>query len=149
MNGPVLTAEQCHILLVKASSFDGRGTGRVETGSWHDAAVLQRWTSLDLGLAAIVDYYSRPAKQGERLWIMPGHITEYIRTEMRQPQPFSEQRAAIEGPPPAANETRARMIADWADRQARRKAVPRAFEPNAPAYPAPPAPPQAPAQAAS
>lgn len=113
----VLTPAQIHAVLVKASLFDGRGgddgPAEIDIQTWHEAAVLQRWTSLPLALAAVVDYYSRPAKQGERLWLMPGHVTEYLRAQGRQPEPIAEQqeRLQIEAAPPASAERRAALMA--------------------------------------
>jgi hypothetical protein len=118
-----LTPAECHALLAKASRYDGRTVGRENVEDWHEIAVTQRWVNLELAMAAITDYYGRAAKQNERLWIMPGHITEYLRTENRQPKRFD--RAELEGAPPAADESRAAAIAQWAAAMARKKAIPK------------------------
>lgn len=126
-NPNVLTQAQIHTILVKAALYDGRGghegPGGADILSWHEAAVMQRWTSLPLALEAVVDYYSRPAKPGERLWIMPGHVTEYIRAHNRQPQSFAEQRLALEGAPPAADERRAAAMRQITAMLGRRKSI--------------------------
>lgn len=124
----VLTPAQVHKILIKAAMFDGRGgedgPAKVDIANWHEAAVLQRWTSLPLAIAAVVDYYSRPAKQGERLWLMPGHVTEYLRAQGRQPAPFAEQQRELTGPPPVADEQRAAHVRKIAAMLARRKSIP-------------------------
>ena len=107
---PILTPGQVHQVLIKAASFDGRTVGQADVASWHEVAVEQRWRSLPLAMAAVRNYYGRPAKQGERLWIMPGHVTEYVRAENQQPAPFSEVYGELDGPPPAANEQRAEAV---------------------------------------
>ncbi len=118
----VLTPAECHALLVKASRYDGRTVGRENVEDWHEVARSQRWTSLELALDAVTDYYGRPSKPGDRLWIMPGHVSEYLRAENRQPKRFD--RAELEGAPPAGNEKRAAAIRQFCEQMGRKKAVP-------------------------
>lgn len=118
----VLTPEECKIVLMKAAGFDGRDPNPVAVASWHDAAVQAHWTDLRAALAAVTSFYSQPAKLGDRLWIMPGHVTEILRRDSRHPERFD--RLAIEGAPPAANEERARAIREFAAAMARKKAIP-------------------------
>lgn len=127
---PVLTSEQVHQVLIKASSFDSRTVGMVDVADWHEIAVEQRWRSLPLAMAAVRNYYGRPAKQGERLWIMPGHITEYIRTESRHPAPFETIRqAAIEGASPVSDAARAEHVRRITEQLGRSKSIPEAVSP--------------------
>jgi hypothetical protein len=112
---PILTPEQIHQVLIKASLFDGRTVGQADVAGWHEIAVEQRWRSLPLVMAAVRNYYGRPAKQGERLWIMPGHVTEYVRSDSQHPEPFSEVHGEIGGPPPAADERRAEAVRRFAE----------------------------------
>lgn len=121
----VLTPQECKMILMKAHGYDGRDTGPVAVTSWHEAAVEAHWTDLAAALAAVTKFYSQPAKLGDRLWIMPGHVTEYIRKEGRHPEKFN--RLALEGPAPAANEDRARAVQQFAEAMARKKAVPPSY----------------------
>lgn len=118
----ILSPEQVHQVLIKASTFDGRTVGRADVANWHEIAVEQRWTSLPMAIAAVRDYYGRPAKQGERLWMMPGHVTEYMRVERQQPAPFAEVYAELDGPPPSKNASA--HIRRICDDLAARKSVP-------------------------
>ncbi len=118
----ILTPAQCHALLVKASRYDGRTVGKENVEDWYAVALSQRWTSLELAMAAIVDYYGRPAKPGDRLWIMPGHVSEYVRAENRQPKRFDA--AELEGASPAADESRAAAIRQYCEQMGRKKAIP-------------------------
>lgn len=120
-----LTLAQCELLLTIASAFDGRDVGEVNIGAWYEACMDQRWSDFDACRKAVTNYYSRAAKPGERLWVMPGHVTEYVRANNRQPEQFD--RAALEGPPPAASETRRLALEELIASLANRKRVPASY----------------------
>jgi hypothetical protein len=130
----VITPAQCHALLVKASQYDGRreeSLGRENIKAWHEVAVMQRWTDFETALAAITDYYGRPAKPGDRLWIMPGHVTAYIQTQKPSRAPVDEELTRqerrcleIEQARPAPDETKAAAIREIAEILSRKKILP-------------------------
>lgn len=119
-----LTPAHCHVLLVKASRYDGRTVGKENVEDWHEIAVTQRWTSLELAMAAITDYYGRAAKPGDRLWIMPGHVTEYVRSENRQPAHTSAKELESAAPQTASEKARADALNEIVAMLGRRKMIP-------------------------
>lgn len=120
----VLTPSEVHQILTKAAVFDGRTVGLGDTAAWHEVAQAQRWTSLPLALAAVTEYYGRPAKQGERLWLMPGHVTDYVRVQARQPAPAGEVLAIGASAPTATESHRAAQLREIAAILARKKSIP-------------------------
>lgn len=122
----ILTPQHCEALLIKASGYDGREVDDIAITAWHEAAIAQRWTDFRVAVDSITDYYSRPHHPKERIWIMPGHITEYIRERGRQPAQFDI--AAVTGPSPASASVRAKYIKQMIDDLARSKSVSRDAE---------------------
>lgn len=94
-----LDDSQIKIVLAAAMSYDNRKLpGVANRAAWVEAARRANWT-LDAAVEAVHQHYAVNTE-----FLMPGHITQLIRAERRQPAPFA-------APPPApAIETTVRGV---------------------------------------
>lgn len=79
-------------LLQIAATYDNRNIDDAVINAWLGTARDGRWT-YELAVAAIRHHYTE-----QTAWIMPGHITQFIRNERRKPAPASEVIGELEGP---------------------------------------------------
>jgi hypothetical protein len=91
-------------ILATAMAYDNRKPGEANIAAWTEAADRGRWTFAD-ALEAVHDHYARSTD-----FLMPAHVTAFIRLKMRLPQPVSEAVAHLEAAPPASEETRRRAM---------------------------------------
>lgn len=109
-----MTEQEIKQLLALAMSYDNRRPGEANVAAWSEAADRGRWT-FDAAVEAIHEHYVRSPD-----FIMPAHITAFVRSKMRQPGPVSDAVAHLEGARPASDETRRQameeMFGDYADR---------------------------------
>ena len=99
-------------LLTAASAYDRRTIGEGDVRAWSEAANRAGWT-FEKALDALHDHFASTSK-----WLMPGHITERLRLQSRQPAP-ADQVLALETAP-ASPERRAALMAEirkFADRK--------------------------------
>jgi hypothetical protein len=94
-----VTEDEVRGLLAAAMAYDNRRPGDANVAAWLEAATRAHWT-FDAALEAIHGHYATSTA-----FLMPGHITERIRVERRQPTPYRELGPAE----PASVETRERM----------------------------------------
>jgi hypothetical protein len=80
----MLTDNQVRALLAAAMAYDNRKPGAANIAAWTEAAHRGRWPFHD-ALEAIHEHYARSTD-----FLMPGHITERLRAERRQPAPVRE-----------------------------------------------------------
>lgn len=78
-------------LLTYIVAYDRRTTGRADVIAWHDAATRAHWTTTEAQEAVKIHF----AHSTE--WLMPGHITQIIKTNRRQPP--HQNRLALTTPP--------------------------------------------------
>lgn len=97
-----MTEDEIRGLLAAAMAYDNRRPGDANVAAWMESARRERWTFAD-ALEAIHAHYARSAQ-----FVMPGHVTELIRQERRQPAPVA---GLLEPASPASEETRAQMKA--------------------------------------
>jgi hypothetical protein len=115
-----LTKNEIIDLLKPIVACDGHERGAPDVAVWMLAARNEGWR-MDEAEAAVIAVVSRFT--GYR--IMPGHVSEQIHADRRQPgQLDGPARAEIEGPPPASASHRAAQMAQVVDLLARRKAMP-------------------------
>ena len=93
-------------LLAIVAGHNQRTVGDADVLTWHDAATLARWTYPEAE-RAIRQHYATSTER----WIMPGHVTELIRAERRQPARH-QRRALRGGPLPASDATRTAAMAE-------------------------------------
>lgn len=96
----MMTPAEVIDLLTVITMYDRRTVGETDVHAWHDAAQRARWTLPEATEAAKKHFAT-----SRDTWLMPGHITELIRTERRQPAPY-QPRALRGGPLPATDQTR-------------------------------------------
>lgn len=99
-----MTQSEIKKLLALAMSYDNRRPGEANVAAWAEAADRGRWT-FDAAVEAIHEHYVRSAD-----FIMPAHITTFVRSRMRQPGPVSDAVAHLEGAQPASEETRRKAM---------------------------------------
>lgn len=92
-----LTRNQIIDLLTAITAYDRRTIGEGDIAAWTEAARRAAWTYPD-ALDAIHAHHAHNPR-----WIMPGHITEHIRLQRRQPAPA---RAVLALTQPAATAAR-------------------------------------------
>lgn len=86
-----LTDTEVRVLLGHAMAYDNRKVpGEANRAAWVEASRRNNWT-LDAALEALHQHYATSSE-----FVMPGHLTQLIRAERRQPAPF-----VPEPPPPA------------------------------------------------
>jgi hypothetical protein len=85
-------------LLTYIVAYDRRTTGRADVIAWHDAATRANWTTTE-AQEAVKIHFTHSTE-----WLMPGHITQIIKTNRRQPPPHKNQLALTS--PPAQTHTR-------------------------------------------
>lgn len=108
-----MTEQEIKTLLALAMSYDNRRPGEANVAAWMEAAARGRWT-FDAAVEAIHEHYVRSSD-----FIMPAHITAFVRLRMRSPQPVSEAVAYLDAVRPASEETRQRAMQEirrFADR---------------------------------
>lgn len=89
---PPLTIDQVKALWAVAMSYDNRKLpGDANLSAWSEASSRGRWT-FPAAVNAIHEHYSQTTD-----FLMPGHITQLIRSDMRQPPPLRE---ALDGRDP-------------------------------------------------
>lgn len=94
-----MTEDEIRGLLAAAMAYDNRRPGDANVAAWMEAAVRAKWTFRE-ALDAVHAHYATST-----VFLMPGHITERLRVERRQPAPYT----ALLPAEPASDETRARM----------------------------------------
>lgn len=120
MTRETITHQEVITLLSMLTALDQRNVGDGDVLLWYAAGNNERWT-YPQAERAVVDLAGRWTP--EQAWrIVPGHVTELIRRDRRQPERFD--RLALEGPPPADAETRKRRLADIVSMLGRGKAIP-------------------------
>lgn len=101
-------------ILATAMAYDNRRPGEANIAAWTEAAERGRWTFAD-ALEAVHEHYAKSPD-----FLMPAHVTAYIRQKMRQPQPVAEAIAQLESAPPASEAARKKamdeMFGRYADR---------------------------------
>lgn len=96
------------------AAYDNRRIDELLIQTWSESARRARWT-MAAATDAVHEHFARSTA-----WLMPGHVTEAIRTARRQPAPV-DQVLELTGPPPASEERRAEVLAlvrNLADRKA-------------------------------
>lgn len=92
------------MVLAAAMAYDNRKPGEANIAAWIEAARRGRWSLTD-AIEAVHEHYAKSPD-----FLMPAHVTAYIRSKMRQPQPVAEAVAQLEQGPPASEETRRRAM---------------------------------------
>ncbi|QJY46678.1 hypothetical protein [Pseudonocardia broussonetiae] len=78
-----LTDDEIKIVLAVAMSYDNRKLpGEANRMAWVEASRRANWT-VDAAVEAVHEHYSARTD-----FVMPGHITQLIRAERRQPAPY-------------------------------------------------------------
>jgi hypothetical protein len=120
MTRETITHQEIITLLSMLTALDQRNVGDGDVLLWHAAGNNERWTYKQAE-RAIVDLAGRWTP--EQAWrIVPGHVTELIRKDRRQPERFD--RLTLTGPPSADEETRKQKLAEIALILGRSKAIP-------------------------
>jgi len=94
--------EQVIDLLTIASAYDNRKPDETAVYAWHEAATRERWT-WEEAREAVLDHYARSSE-----WLMPGHVTRWIKSRRQLHPPVSELQ--LEAAPPASEATRRRVM---------------------------------------
>lgn len=106
-------------LIAIAMSYDARfKAGEATLAAWMEAARRGRWT-YEAAAEAIHEHFVRSSD-----FIMPAHITTFVRTKMRQPAPVSDAVAHLEGARPASDEIRRKAMEQMFGRYADRNFTP-------------------------
>lgn len=96
-----MTRDDIIELMQLITSFDNRNSDAYMETSWLDAARVQRWT-YEGACAAVRAHFSSSTE-----WIMPGHVTQWLRAQRSGPPPVSELRSLPVGPPASVASRRA------------------------------------------
>lgn len=99
-----MTRDEILTLLQIVASYDGRKTDGLIVDAWAKSADLARWDFPSASTAVHQHYAASTA------WLMPGHVTELIRSGKRHPAPADEV-LALNAAPPASAERRAELMA--------------------------------------
>lgn len=93
-------------LLTAASAYDRRSVGEADVAAWSEAASRANWT-FTKALDALHEHFATSAA-----WLMPGHITQLIRTRSAHPSdtPVAEV-LGLPSAPPASASRRAELMA--------------------------------------
>lgn len=105
-------------MLAIAMAYDNRKPGEANIAAWFTAADRGRWTYAD-AVEAVHDHYAKSPD-----FLMPAHVTAFVRAKMRQPAPASEAVAHLEGARPASDETRQKAMEEMFGRYADRNFTP-------------------------
>lgn len=114
-----MNREQVIDLLTIASAYDNRKPDETAVYAWHEAATRERWT-WEEAREAVHDHYARSSE-----WLMPGHVTQRIKSRRQLQPPVSELQ--LEAAPPASEATRRRVM-ELVRRLSARKSVGRGSE---------------------
>lgn len=87
-----MTEDEVLELLQIACEYDHRTIGRTDMMAWLDAATRGRWTA-EAAQEAVREHYARSTS-----FVMPGHVTELLRAERRQPPDYAQQQKALPRP---------------------------------------------------
>lgn len=85
----MFTTDDAIDLLTLAAAYDRRTIGQGDVHAWHDAATRAGWTR-DAAFEAVKAHYATSTA-----WLMPGHVTDRIRADRRQPPPLREVLGAL------------------------------------------------------
>lgn len=99
-----MNEQELRAVLAVAMAYDNRKPGEANIAAWLTAADRGRWTFAD-AVEAVHDHYAKSPD-----FLMPAHVTTFIRAKMRQPQPVGEAIAELESGPPASEATRRRVM---------------------------------------
>ncbi|MGP6175391.1 hypothetical protein [Corynebacterium sp. A21] len=77
----MMTREEVTLFLAQIQAVDNRTITAETVTAWHDAATRQKWT-MDYAVEGMRRHFSESTD-----WLMPGHITQRIRTIRRDQQP--------------------------------------------------------------
>lgn len=114
-----ITRAQAARLLSLASGWDNRHIGEAAAAAYFESGELGRW-SFEEAAEAIRHYYTTTTDP--KPWVMPSHITAYIRATREDRALRSTARELVEASSP-------RMLA-VADQVARRLEIPPQFRPQ-------------------
>jgi hypothetical protein len=92
--------QEVRAILAAAMAYDNRKPGAANLLAWMEAANRGRWTFTD-ALEAVHDHYAKSPD-----FLMPAHVTAFIRAKTRQPAPAAEAIAQLGPAQPASEETR-------------------------------------------
>lgn len=110
----MLTDAQVKHLLVASMAYDNRKLpGEANVRAWKEAAHRTGW-AFEEALEAIHAHYAESTE-----FIMPGHITQRIKGNRRQPAPV-EAFGVLEAAQSATEEHRLAVIRQFAERMAKR-----------------------------
>lgn len=90
-----MTRDEMVDLLTIAASYDKRKVGEADVWAWGDAAQRCRWT-FDEAAEAIKMYYATSV--AERPFVMPSHVTNWIKGE-RQDRALRHEAERLTEPP--------------------------------------------------
>ncbi|NKS42277.1 hypothetical protein GS496_17145 [Rhodococcus hoagii] len=100
-----MTRDQIITLLQTVAAYDGRKVDQLVVAAWSEAAVRANWNPGE-AVEAVHEHYSK-----SHAWLMPGHVTELIRSGKRVPAPASEV-LSLNAAPPASADRRAEVMAE-------------------------------------
>lgn len=103
-----LTRTQTIDLLTVITAYDRRTIGEGDVAAWSEAALRAHWT-YDEALNAVHHHFANSTK-----WLMPGHITEHIRTH-RRPEQRTLDDHLNHNKQPATDASRARFMSQIRD----------------------------------
>lgn len=117
---PLLTRDQVVEVLQVAATYDRRTIGDTDVIAWAHAAKQGRWAvsvpgggwSNHAAIEGVRHHYATSTA-----YLMPGHITDYMRGWRRQPPPVAEVEGLIPAAPPATAEARQRALEEFARRR--------------------------------
>lgn len=73
----MMTRDEITIFLSRIQAVDNRTITAETVTAWHDAAIREKWTT-DYAVEAMRRHFAESTD-----WLMPGHITQRIRTIRR------------------------------------------------------------------
>lgn len=106
-------------LLSIATAYDNRNVGEATIEAWLAAAAQGRWSFAE-AREAVIDHYTRSTE-----FLMPGHVTKWIKSRRQLQPPVSELQ--LEAAPPASEATR-RQVMEMVRQLSARKSVSRGSE---------------------
>lgn len=107
-------------LLTLASSWDNRNVGEAAVAAYVESGDLGRWSFMEAA-EAIKHYYTTTTDT--KPWVMPSHITHYIKNLRQDRALRAEGRELVAGTPDP-------RVLEMADQVARRLAIPEKFRPT-------------------
>jgi hypothetical protein len=120
-----MTPQEIIDLLTIAAAWDNRKANEAAVHAWLDSATRARWTFPEAA-EAIKDYYTNT--RDEKPWVMPSHITAFIRATRE------DTRLRNTGRELAAAAITAPDVREKIDKLARRLEIPAQFRPSDGAY---------------